>query len=58
LIMWPFPQLGKHYLITDKMSMMGQQMFVDKQLRQARGKPDTPLGFTVILFGNFWTATT
>lgn len=46
----------KHYIIIDEMSMMGLRMLalVDKRLRQATGKLDSPLGgFTVILFGDF-----
>ena len=46
----------KHYLIIDEMSMMGHKMlaWVDKHLRQASGKLDSPLGgFSVILFGDF-----
>lgn len=46
----------KHYLIIDEMSMMGHKMlaWVDKRLRQASGKLDSPLGgFSVILFGDF-----
>ena len=46
----------KHYLIIDETSMMGHKMlaWVNKRLRQASGKLDSPLGgFSVILFGDF-----
>ena len=38
---------GKHYLITDEMSMLGQRTlaWVDRRLRQATGKLHEPLGF-------------
>ena len=47
---------GKHYLIIDEFSMLGQRTlaWVDKRLRQASGKLNTPLeGYLVILFGDF-----
>ena len=46
----------KHYLIIDKMSMLGQRMFawVDRRLRQATACLDKPLGgISVVLFGDF-----
>ena len=46
----------KYYLIIDEMSMIGHRMlaWVDKRLRQATGKIDSPLGgISVILFGDF-----
>ena len=47
---------GKHYLIIDEFSMLGQRTlaWIDKRLRQASGKLNTPLGgYSVILFGDF-----
>ena len=47
---------GKHYLIVDEMSMLGQRMmsWVDKRLRQATGHLEQPLGgFSLILIGDF-----
>ena len=47
---------GKHYLITDEMSMLGQRTlaWVDKRLRQATGKLHEPLGgILVIILGDF-----
>ena len=47
---------GKQYLITDKMSMLGQRTlaWVDKRLRQATGKLNEPLGgISVMLLGDF-----
>ena len=47
---------GKHYLITDEMSMLGQRTltWVDKRLRQATEKLNEPLGgISVMLLGNF-----
>ena len=47
---------GKHYLITDEMSMLGQRTlaWVDKRLRQATGKLNEPLGgISMILLGDF-----
>lgn len=44
------------YIIIDEMSMIGQRMlaWIDKRLRQATGKLDTPLGgLSLILFGDF-----
>ena len=46
----------KCYLIIDEMSMIGHRMmaWVDKRLRQATGKLDSPLGgVSVILIGDF-----
>ena len=47
---------GKHYLITDEMSMLGQRTlaWVDKRLRQAASKLNEPLGgISMILLGDF-----
>ena len=47
---------GKQYLITDKMSMLGQRTlaWVNKRLRQATGKLNEPLGgISVMLLGDF-----
>ena len=47
---------GKHYLITDEMSMLGQRTlaWVDKRLRQATGKLYQPLGgISIMLLGDF-----
>ena len=47
---------GKHYLIADEMSMLGQRTlaWVDKRLRQATGKLHEPLGgISVIILGDF-----
>ena len=47
---------GKHYLIVDEFSMLGQRTlaWVDKRLRQASGKLNEPLGgYSVIMFGDF-----
>lgn len=47
---------GKHYLIVDEMSMLGQRTmaWVDNRLRQATGRLDKPLGgISVILIGDF-----
>ena len=47
---------GKHYLITDEMSMLGQRTlaWVDKRLRQETGKLHEPLGgISVIILGDF-----
>ncbi|XP_078352432.1 uncharacterized protein LOC144637171 [Oculina patagonica] len=47
---------GKHYLILDEMSMLGQRTlaWLDKRLLQATGKLHVPLGgISVILLGDF-----
>ena len=47
---------GKHYLILDEMSMLGQRTlaWLDKRLRQATGKLHVPLGgISVLLLGDF-----
>ena len=47
---------GKHYIIIDEMSMIGQRMmaWIDKRLRQASAALDCPLGgFSVIIVGDF-----
>ena len=47
---------GKHYIIIDEMSMLGQKTFswVDKRLRQATGALNEPLGgISLLLFGDF-----
>ena len=47
---------GKHYIIVDEMSMIGQKMlaWVDKRLRQASVKLDIPFGgFSIVLIGDF-----
>ena len=47
---------GKHYIIIDEMSMLGQKTFswVDKPLRQATGALHASLGsISVLLFGDF-----
>ena len=47
---------GIKYIIIDEMSMMGLRMFawVDKRLRQATGKLDSPFGgLSIILIGDF-----
>ena len=45
-----------HYIIVDEVSMLGQRgmEWVDKRLRQATGKQDTPFGgISLILIGDF-----
>ena len=47
---------GKHYIIIDEMSMIGQRMmaWINKRLRQASAALDCPLGgFSVIIVGDF-----
>ncbi|XP_078371416.1 ATP-dependent DNA helicase Pif1-like [Oculina patagonica] len=47
---------GKHYLILDEMSMLGQRTlaWLNKRLRQTTGKLHVPLGgISVILLGDF-----